>query len=74
MNLLKIQNHSNSVPPTQTFDEVHTEQNPYCSDRTCSCHVSVSYHDEVQHPARRHTDEQVELAFSFFGLGRRGGH
>ncbi len=64
---------SSSEDDQGTFDDVHTSLNPYCNDLNCWCHTNVSYHDDVQHPARRHTQEEVDQAFSFFGLGRRGG-
>jgi hypothetical protein len=46
----------------------HTAEHPYCSDLTCTCHYSVSYHAQIQQTERNQTAEQVEQAYSFFGI------
>jgi hypothetical protein len=64
---------SSSEDDQIAFDDVHTSLNPYCGNLSCWCHTNVSYHDDVQHPDRNPTQEEVNQAFSFFGLGRHGG-
>jgi hypothetical protein len=54
-----------------TFDAVHTPEHPYCDDPSCGCHINVAYHDEVQHPERRQTADEVQRAYTFFGI-RKG--
>jgi hypothetical protein len=49
-------------------DGVHTPDNPYCSDLDCWCHTSVEYHDLATELYV--TDEDVEQAYSFYGLSR----
>lgn len=50
-----------------SFDQgEHTPSRPYCGDATCWCHTNTDFHDEVQHPERRTTESDVEVARSFF--------
>lgn len=58
-----------TVGQNQTSEE-HTTEHPYCGDLACWCHTNVEYHDDIQHPERHYTDEQVEQVYAFFGLKR----
>jgi len=53
------------------IESEHTPEHPYCGDQQCWCHYNIAYHDQIQHPERNQTPEQVEQAYSFFGLFRR---
>lgn len=51
---------------TWAFDNVHTAQNPYCQDLSCSCHYASEYHELVIEPLT--IDGDIVAAYSFFGL------
>ena len=52
-------------------DGVHTPAHPYCRNVLCWCHTDVDYHDQVTGSFADVTEEQVEEAYSFFGVLRK---
>ena len=53
-------------------EDVHTPASPYCGDLSCWCHTDVVYHEHVTSVGEP-TEQEVQQAFSFFGLLRRSG-
>lgn len=52
-------------------DNLHTPENPYCTDPACWCHTNVEYHDLATQPYA--TDDDVVLAYRFYEIARLGG-
>jgi hypothetical protein len=60
---------SSSDTSTSFDEEVHTAENPYCSNLSCWCHTNVEYHDQVQHPVA--SEEQIDEVYNFFSIPRK---
>ncbi len=45
----------------------HSQDEPYCTDRLCGCHVDVEYHAEVT-SIPQHDEETIRSAFEIFGV------
>lgn len=54
-------------PVVGISSQVHTHKQPYCQDRTCSCHSDAKYH-EVVTGTQEASPKQLKTALKFFGV------
>lgn len=53
------------VPSTNSFDEVHTRENPYCDVLSCWCRTDEGYHDMVTSLGDDYDSDQYDRALAF---------
>lgn len=49
-------------------EQVHTASCPYCGDGDCWCHTNVEYHEQVTSMGSDVDEEELQQAYSFFGV------